>query len=127
MEDRLEYLEAAVGALAGYVPVQDLKENEGWKSLEDHVLQVSTKVSQATLEDAKAHIEKEMAATKKSAEQFSGSWLKTVKQVWVLESKLEEIGGLRRELAAFDAALKARARELFEVRRATEERYASKS
>jgi len=62
MEDRLEYLEAAVGALAGYVPVQDLKENEGWKSLEDHVLKVSTKVSQIMLEDAKAYVEMETAA-----------------------------------------------------------------
>ena len=34
---------------------------------------------------------------------------------------------LRREITALDVALKARGRELFEVRRATEERYASKS
>lgn len=62
MEDRLEYLEAAVGALAGYVPVQDLRENEGWKSLEDHVLKVSTKVSQVMLDDAKAYVVMEAAA-----------------------------------------------------------------
>ena len=80
MEDRLEYLEAAVAALAAYVPVQDLKENAGWRTLEEHVLKVSTKVSQATFEDAKAYIEMELAASaKKSAEQFSSSWQKTVK------------------------------------------------
>jgi len=39
-----------------------LKENEGWKSLEDHVLKVSTKVSQIMLEDAKAYVEMETAA-----------------------------------------------------------------
>jgi len=44
-----------------------------------------------------------------------------------LEAKLEEINMLRREITALDVALKARGRELFEVRRATEEKYASKS
>lgn len=40
---------------------------------------------------------------------------------------MEEINMLRREITALDVALKARGRELFEVRRATEEKYASKS
>ena len=44
-----------------------------------------------------------------------------------LETKLEEIDMLRREITALDVALKARGRELYEVRRATEERDASKS
>lgn len=80
LEDRLEYLEAAVGALAGYVPVQDLKENEGWKSLEDHVLGVSTKVSQVTLEDAKAYIEMQTAAAaRKSEAVFASTWEKALK------------------------------------------------
>lgn len=34
---------------------------------------------------------------------------------------------LRREITTLDVALKARGRELYEVRRASEERYASKS
>lgn len=40
---------------------------------------------------------------------------------------MDEIALLRREITTLDVALKARGRELFEVRRATEERYASKS
>ncbi len=44
MDERLESLEKAVAALTGYVPVQELKEGEGWKTLEDQVLKTSTKV-----------------------------------------------------------------------------------
>lgn len=57
-----------------------MKENEGWKSLEDHVLKVSTKVSQITFEDAKAYIEMETAAqAKKSAALAANSWEKALK------------------------------------------------
>jgi prefoldin subunit 5 len=67
------------------------------------------------------------AQAKKTEATFAAMWDKTGRQVAALENKLEEINMLRREMTALDAQLKARGRELFEVRRANDERFASKS
>ena len=66
------------------------------------------------------------AQAKKTEAAFAGVWDKTARQVAALENKLEEINMLRREITNLDAQLKARGRELFEVRRANDERFASK-
>ena len=121
----METVEAIVKALAAYIPVYELGK-EGWRTIEEQIMNTSRMVSGKHLDEAKQYAEDHIAISARTqSKEMDKKILAAMAELSASAALMNQVPAMVNNIRGLEAQVKLNRKDLFEFKQSSVNRFVS--